>query len=94
MLVMRPKLAIGGGAAILKREDYQNWPVITDDDRRLVNEVLDSGVVAGATGPQVTGAAEGVGGVHRRQALPDDVQRHGGVAHGPGRGRASSRATR
>ena len=47
---MTAKLAIGGGTPILKREDYQNWPVMTDDDRRLVNEVLDSGVVAGATG--------------------------------------------
>ena len=52
MLVMRAKLAIGGGTPILKREDYRNWPVMTDDDRRLVNEVLDSGIVAGATGPQ------------------------------------------
>lgn len=49
---MGVKLAIGGGPAVLKREDYRNWPVITDDDRQLVNEVLDSGIVAGATGPQ------------------------------------------
>ena len=50
---MAKKLAISGGTPILKREDYRDWPVITDDDRRFVNEVLDSGIVAGATGPQV-----------------------------------------
>jgi dTDP-4-amino-4,6-dideoxygalactose transaminase len=50
---MADKLAISGGTPILKREDYRNWPVITEDDRRFVNEVLDSGVVAGASGPQV-----------------------------------------
>ncbi len=51
---MAEKLAISGGTPILTRADYKDWPVITDDDRRLVNEVLDSGIVAGATGPQVT----------------------------------------
>ena len=81
---MAEKLAISGGTPILKREDYRNWPVITEDDRRFVNEVLDSGIVAGATGPQVVGAAEGIGRVRRGQALPDDRQRHGGAAHGPG----------
>ncbi len=50
---MADKLAIDGGTPILTREDYQNWPVITDDDRRFVNQVLDSGIVAGSTGPQV-----------------------------------------
>jgi len=50
---MTEKLAISGGAPILKREDYKNWPVITDDDRRFVNEVLESGIVAGGTGTQV-----------------------------------------
>jgi len=49
---MAEKLAIGGGNPILTRADYRNWPVITEDDRRFVNEVLDSGIVAGATGPQ------------------------------------------
>ncbi len=50
---MVDKLAIDGGTPLLSRDDYQNWPVLTDDDRRLVNEVLDSGIVAGATGTQV-----------------------------------------
>lgn len=49
---MTEKLAIDGGTPVLTREDYQNWPVIGEDDRRFVNEVLDSGIVAGATGPQ------------------------------------------
>ena len=48
---MAETLAISGGTPILKREDYLNWPVITDDDRKFVNEVLDSGIVAGGTGP-------------------------------------------
>ena len=51
---MAQRLAIDGGTPILTRADYQNWPVITDDDRRFVNEVLDSGIVAGGTAPQVT----------------------------------------
>src|SRR3990172_2732573 len=48
------KLAIGGGTPTLRRNDYRNWPVITSDDRRLINEVLYSGIVAGGTAPQVT----------------------------------------
>lgn len=48
------KLAIAGGEPVLKRGDYGNWPIITEDDRRLVNEVLDSGIVAGGTAPQVS----------------------------------------
>src|SRR6056297_3900443 len=50
---MSEKLAICGGTPILERGDYQNWPVISADDRRFVNQVLDSGIVAGGTGPQV-----------------------------------------
>lgn len=48
------RLAIAGGTPVLTRDDYANWPIITDDDRRLVNEVLDSGIVAGGTAPQVS----------------------------------------
>ncbi|MEP0844505.1 MAG: DegT/DnrJ/EryC1/StrS family aminotransferase [Phycisphaerae bacterium] len=50
---MSEKLAIGGGKPVLTRADYRNWPVITDDDRAYVQQVLDSGIVAGATAPQV-----------------------------------------
>ena len=48
------KLAIDGGTPVLRRSDVKNWPVLTEDDRRFVNEVLDSGIVAGGTAPQVT----------------------------------------
>jgi dTDP-4-amino-4,6-dideoxygalactose transaminase len=51
---MAVKLAIDGGTPVLQRSDYKNWPIITDDDRRLVNEVLDSGILAGGTAPQVS----------------------------------------
>ena len=48
------KLAIAGGTPVLERKKYRNWPIITQDDRRLVNEVLDSGIMAGGTAPQVS----------------------------------------
>jgi len=51
---MAEKLAIDDGTPVLQRSDYKNWPIITDDDRRLVNEVLDSGILAGGTAPQVS----------------------------------------
>ena len=55
---MSEKLAINGGTPILQRSDYQNWPIITEDDRRLINGVLDSGTVAGGTAPQVKALEE------------------------------------
>jgi dTDP-4-amino-4,6-dideoxygalactose transaminase len=51
---MGEKLAIAGGTPMLTRGEYRNWPVITEDDRRLVNGVLDSGIFAGGTAPQVS----------------------------------------
>lgn len=51
---MPEKLAIEGGTPVLKRSEYKNWPIISQDDRRLVNEVLDCGILAGGTAPQVT----------------------------------------
>jgi dTDP-4-amino-4,6-dideoxygalactose transaminase len=50
---MAEKLAIDGGKPVLARKDFRNWPVIGADERRLVNEVLDKGIVAGGTAPQV-----------------------------------------
>jgi perosamine synthetase len=50
---MAEKLAIDGGKPVLERKNFKNWPVIGADERRLVNEVLDKGVVAGGTAPQV-----------------------------------------
>lgn len=65
---MSEKLAISGGSPILSREDYLNWPIISAEDRKFVNQVLDSGIVAGATGPQVVALekewAEFVGAKH------------------------------
>jgi dTDP-4-amino-4,6-dideoxygalactose transaminase len=50
---MSTQLAIAGGIPVLQRSDYRDWPIITDDDHRLVNEVLTSGILAGGTAPQV-----------------------------------------
>ena len=65
---MSEYLAINGGTPVLKRSDYGNWPIITQDDRRFINEVLDSGIVAGGTAPQVAALerewAEYVGSKH------------------------------
>ncbi|MFV1965285.1 MAG: DegT/DnrJ/EryC1/StrS family aminotransferase [Pirellulaceae bacterium] len=88
---MAEKLAISGGSPILKRDDYQNWPVLTDDDRRFVNEVLDSGVVAGGTAPQVVALekewAEYVGAKHCLATGSGTAALHMGLAAvdvGPG----------
>ncbi|KKK87295.1 hypothetical protein LCGC14_2754660, partial [marine sediment metagenome] len=51
---MAEKLAISGGTPVLQRTDFKNWAIITDDDRRLINQVLDSGIMAGGTAPQVS----------------------------------------
>ena len=51
---MAKKLAISGGTPVLQRTDFKNWPIITDDDRRLITQVLDSGIMAGGTAPQVS----------------------------------------
>ena len=55
---MAEKLAIAGGRPVLARKDYRNWPIIGVDERRLVNEVLDKGIVAGGNGPQVKALEE------------------------------------
>ena len=52
---MAEKLSIDGGTPVVKRTDFKNWPIIGADERELVNAVLDSGVVAGGTAPQVRG---------------------------------------
>jgi dTDP-4-amino-4,6-dideoxygalactose transaminase len=60
---MTGKLALDGGTPVLQRSDYKNWPIITADDE-TVNEVLDSGIVAGGTPKSVL---EKVGTIHGRQ---------------------------
>lgn len=62
------QLAIAGGKPEVSRGDYKNWPVITADDRRFVGEVLDTGIVCGATAPQCKG-------------LEDEWARYVGVKH-------------
>ena len=50
---MTEQLAIAGGKPVLRRADYKNWPIIGKDERKYINQVLDSGIVAGGTAPQV-----------------------------------------
>ena len=50
---MTERLAIDGGKPVLTRADYKNWPIIGKDERRLIGDVLDSGILAGGTSPQV-----------------------------------------
>jgi len=50
---MTEQLAIAGGKPVLARNDYKNWPIIGKDERKYINQVLDSGIVAGGTAPQV-----------------------------------------
>jgi perosamine synthetase len=52
---MVERLAIDGGKPALTRADYKNWPIIGKDERRLIGDVLDSGILAGGTAPQVQG---------------------------------------
>jgi perosamine synthetase len=88
---MAEKLAIAGGTPILKRQDYQNWPVISADDRNFVGAVLDSGILAGATAPQVTALqkefAEFLGAKHCLSTCSGTAALHMGLAAvgvGPG----------
>jgi perosamine synthetase len=55
---MGEKLAIDGGTPVLQRSDYRNWPILGEDERKFVNQVLDSGIVAGGTAPQVKALEE------------------------------------
>jgi dTDP-4-amino-4,6-dideoxygalactose transaminase len=51
---MSERLAIDGGKPVLSRSDYRNWPIIGKDERKYVGQVLDSGILAGGTAPQVS----------------------------------------
>lgn len=48
------KLAIHGGTKAVPGGLGVRWPVITEEDRKLVNGVLDSGIVCGTSAPQVS----------------------------------------
>jgi len=50
---MSERLAIDGGRPVLTRGDYRNWPIIGRDERKYIRQVLDSGILAGGTAPQV-----------------------------------------
>jgi dTDP-4-amino-4,6-dideoxygalactose transaminase len=51
---MKEKLAIEGGKPVLERSDYKNWPIVNNATRAYINEVMDSGIFAGGTAPQVS----------------------------------------
>jgi len=55
---MSSKLAINGGTPTVPSELLIPWPQITQRDRELVSEVLDSGILAGAHSYQVKALQE------------------------------------
>lgn len=50
-------LAINGGQPAVSGE-HRRWPEVTDVDRRCIGEVLDRGVLCGATAPEITALQE------------------------------------
>lgn len=52
---MGRKLAIAGGEPTLSTEEAVRWPVITEEDRRAVLQVLDRGILNGPYAPAVKG---------------------------------------
>ena len=84
---MAEKLAIDGGTPVLQRSDYKDWPVITDDDRKLINEVLDSGIFGGGTAPQVTALEKEWAEYYGVKHAVAVNSRHCRIAHVTGRGR-------
>ncbi len=86
---MAEKLAIDGGTPVLKRSDYRNWPVINEAVRTHVQDVLDSGTVAGGTAPK---AVPGAGGAHAPpRGAPLTPRESAACAMGP---RLTGRASR
>lgn len=55
---MGEKLAINGGKPTVPEGLIKAWPVITQQDREMVMQVLDSGILAGAYAPQVKALEE------------------------------------
>ncbi|MBN1315836.1 MAG: DegT/DnrJ/EryC1/StrS family aminotransferase [Anaerolineales bacterium] len=55
---MIERLAIDGGTPVLSADAFKPWPIITEDDRKLVNQVLDSGIISGGKAPQVKALEE------------------------------------
>jgi len=52
------QLAINGGAPVVAKDKLTPWPILTSRDRELVNQVLDSGILAGAFAPNVKALQE------------------------------------
>jgi len=61
-------LAINGGTPVLSSNRLSPWPQLTYKDRELVNQVLESGILAGAFAPQV-------------KVLQEEVAKYLGVKH-------------
>ncbi|HOC91700.1 MAG TPA: DegT/DnrJ/EryC1/StrS family aminotransferase [bacterium] len=49
-------LAINGGKKTVPDGSHKIWPIITDEDKKMVMECLDSGILTGPYGPQIQGA--------------------------------------
>ena len=50
------KLAINGGKKVITKKMQTLWPIITDDDKKMVMSVLDSQIVTGPYAPHLRGA--------------------------------------
>ncbi len=51
-------LAINGGSPLVPKDKLTPWPILTSKDREYVNQVLDSGILAGAFAPHVKALQE------------------------------------
>ncbi|MDA9762255.1 DegT/DnrJ/EryC1/StrS family aminotransferase, partial [Desulfobacterales bacterium] len=49
-------LAINGGEKVVPDGILTPWPIITDEDKKMVIECMESGIFTGPYGPQVRGA--------------------------------------
>ncbi|MEM3658724.1 MAG: DegT/DnrJ/EryC1/StrS family aminotransferase [Candidatus Hadarchaeum sp.] len=52
------RLAINGGIPTVPKEKLTPWPILSERDREYVNQVLNSGILAGAFAPQVKALQE------------------------------------
>lgn len=55
---MSESLAIRDGTPVVPKELHRRWPVITDEDRAAVLDVLDAGILNGPYAPQVKALEE------------------------------------
>ncbi len=52
------RLAVNGGPPVVPKDKLIQWPILTQMDRELVKQVLDSGILAGAFAPHVRALQE------------------------------------